>query len=142
MSRIARIEKHLGELAAGHRLSHHGGMCEYLHGHNWTIVVWVDAEVDPQTGIAVDFLDFDALWKSWLDEFDHAMWLNAGDPLVGALRDAGVKMKLVQTPGDPTAEIIAGILLERLAAAVPQGTAWGVRVSEMAGCWAEAAKAR
>ena len=132
-----RIDRHLGELAAAHRLPHHGGMCALLHGHNWDVHAWVEAPVDPATGIAVDFLDFDAFWKAAMQELDHAVWLAREDPLAGTLQAAGVEMKLVLVDGDPTAENMAVVLLGRLRGAFPRGSRWGVRVSEMAGCSAE-----
>lgn len=133
-----RIEKDLGELAAAHRLLHHGGACARLHGHNWTIAVRVEAPVDPATAIAVDFLDFAGLWREWMDEFDHAVWLWRGDPLIPVLRGADPGTPIVLMDADPTAETLAELLVDRLRAAIPRATTWAVRVGEMAGCVAEA----
>jgi len=132
-----RIEKHLGELASAHRLMHHGGLCEMLHGHNWDVTVWVDAPVDARTGIAVDFLDFGRLWDSMMAKYDHGIWLNATDPLVEVLGRAGAPMKLVTLDGDPTAENIGLDLLAMLRDAFPGAERCGLRISEMAGCIAE-----
>lgn len=133
-----RIERHLGELAAAHRLMNHGGDCEALHGHNWDVTVWVEAPVDPDTGIAVDFLHFEefraAIWR----DLDHGIWLHGDDPLIDVLERGGVKMKLTRVAGEPTAENIARLIAERLARAFPIAVRCGVRLGEMHGCTAEA----
>ncbi|MDK2972603.1 MAG: 6-pyruvoyltetrahydropterin/6-carboxytetrahydropterin synthase [Candidatus Sumerlaeota bacterium] len=132
-----KIERHLGELAAAHRLMSHGGACELLHGHNWDLTVWVEATVDPKTGIAVDFLDFDAFRSELWKELDHGIWLHRTDDLARVLERGGVPVKLTLVDGEPTAENIALIILERLASRFPQASRWGVRLGEMAGCTAE-----
>ena len=132
-----RIERHLGELCAAHRLLNHGGGCENLHGHNWDVHVWVEAPVDSERGIAVDFLDFDRLRIELLRDFDHGIWLNAADPLIGVLEAGNAKMKLLKVDGEPTAENIAALLMERLKKTFPNGQRFGVRIAEMQGCDAE-----
>jgi 6-pyruvoyltetrahydropterin/6-carboxytetrahydropterin synthase len=136
------IERHLGELAAAHRLMNHGGSCEFLHGHNWDLTVRIEASVDPTSGIAVDFLDFDAFRKELWADLDHGIWLHRNDPLIGALEREDVPMKLTRVDGEPTAENMARLILGRLAARFPQGTRWGVRLGEMHGCVAELTMSR
>ncbi|MCB2154045.1 6-carboxytetrahydropterin synthase [bacterium] len=132
-----KIVRELGELAAAHRLLNHVGGCENLHGHNWGITVWVEAPVDSHSGIAVDFLDFDRLRSELFRDFDHGIWLNSEDPLIGVLEAGAINMKLTRVDGEPTAENMAALFLARLKNAFPNGHRFGVRVSETIGSVAE-----
>lgn len=134
-----RIVRHLGEIAAAHRLMNHQGSCELLHGHNWDIELWVEAPVEPHSGISVDFLDFDKLRAELWEQLDHGIWLHDKDPLIEALERDNVPMKLLRVAGEPTAENIAALIAQTLVERFPQAAKCGVRVSEMAGCTAEIA---
>jgi len=127
---MIKIERHLGELAAAHRLLHHGGMCSTLHGHNFGVIVWVeiDAPIEASTGIAVDFLDFDRLREELFRELDHGIWLNREDPLVSLLQDGGIPVKLTLIEGDPTAENIGELVLGKLRTLFPNVDSYGVRI--------------
>ena len=132
-----RIERSLGELAAAHRLMNYNGSCELLHGHNWAIDVWLDSDVDPTSGISIDFLALEDFWKQLRDQFDHGIWLNRADPLIQVLENNDVHMKLTRVDGEPTAENVAALISNLLAEAFPEANACGVRVGEMRGCSAE-----
>ena len=134
---MVRITRHLGELAAAHRLMSHGGECETLHGHNWDVTVWLEAAVDAETGIAIDFLDFDAFKRDLWRDLDHGVWLHERDPLIDVLEKAKVKMKLTRVPGEPTAENMAHLIAGHVMTAFPQALRIGVCLSEMHGCTAE-----
>ena len=41
---------------AAHRLPYYEGPCFHTHGHNYKLVVLVEGQVDPKTGIAIDFV--------------------------------------------------------------------------------------
>ncbi|MFN0047610.1 MAG: 6-pyruvoyl trahydropterin synthase family protein [Cytophagales bacterium] len=50
------------------------GKCanEYFHGHNYDLIVKVTAEIDPETGYAIDMKYLSELVKTHiLDKFDH-----------------------------------------------------------------------
>lgn len=128
-----RIERHLGELAAAHRLMNHGGECELLHGHNWALTVWVEAPVD-ENGIAVDFLHFEGLRRKLWEELDHGIWLHRKDPLVKVIKENGVHAKLLEVDGEPTAENMAVYILKHLQEAFPKANRHGVRLAESTGC--------
>ncbi len=64
--------------AAAHRLPRHPGRCFRLHGHNYRLVVTVRGELDPETGMVIDFADLEQaveglalgrLRASYLNEF-------------------------------------------------------------------------
>ena len=55
------------KFAAAHYLPLHHGKCQHLHGHTWTVEVWMEGDVDSQTGIVVDFGDV----KTVIDSLDH-----------------------------------------------------------------------
>lgn len=57
---------------AAHFLPSHPGKCKNLHGHTWLVEVWAEGEVDPETGMVVDFGDM----KTVIDFLDHTA-LNA-----------------------------------------------------------------
>jgi 6-pyruvoyltetrahydropterin/6-carboxytetrahydropterin synthase len=41
--------------AAAHRLPRYDGPCSRMHGHNYRVVVRVEGEVDPKSGMVADF---------------------------------------------------------------------------------------
>jgi 6-pyruvoyltetrahydropterin/6-carboxytetrahydropterin synthase len=92
-----------GHFDAAHYLPNYMGKCAVLHGHRWETEAIIEfpfipremvSHDDPDVcGMLVDFHDIDELWK----EFDH--------PQYGALNEV--------IP-NPTAEVIANILLEAL----------------------------
>jgi 6-pyruvoyltetrahydropterin/6-carboxytetrahydropterin synthase len=86
---------------ASHRLLHYGGKCRNLHGHRWRVEVWLAGEIDPVTGILVDF----NVVKEVIERFDHQVILNREDPMVACL---GEFQPVVTTEGDPSSEVLAG----------------------------------
>lgn len=57
---------------AAHRLPNYEGKCANLHGHHWVVKIGVEGEVNPETGMVVDF----TILKEFLstrvfDVFDH-----------------------------------------------------------------------
>ena len=49
------------EFEAAHRLPGHPGKCRELHGHSYKLAVLVEREVDPDSGMAIDFGDLKKL---------------------------------------------------------------------------------
>jgi 6-pyruvoyltetrahydropterin/6-carboxytetrahydropterin synthase len=63
-----RISKRL-EIAGSHNLSlDYESKCEYLHGHNWIIQIYVEAEKLDNNGMV---LDFTRIKKEIHDFLDH-----------------------------------------------------------------------
>lgn len=58
---------------AAHRLPHvpEGHKCGRLHGHSYRVEVHVSGDVDPDTGMVVDFADIKAAFKPLHDCLDH-----------------------------------------------------------------------
>ena len=56
------------KIDAAHKLVDYDGLCKNLHGHTWKIEVDICGEVDPVTGMVVDFRKV----KDIIDELDHS----------------------------------------------------------------------
>lgn len=85
---------------AAHRLPLYEGPCFHTHGHNYQLVVFVQSEVDPATGMSTDF---GAVKKKVLV---HAL-------------DAIDHNDLNQFVDNPTAENVVAWIWERLRPALP-----------------------
>jgi len=56
-----------GEFDAAHKLKNYEGKCHNLHGHTYKYEIEVVGDIDPQTGMIVDF----GKLKSDIEIFDH-----------------------------------------------------------------------
>lgn len=58
---------------AAHRLPHvpDGHKCARLHGHSYRIEVHVRGDVDPVSGMVIDFADIKAAFRPLQDRLDH-----------------------------------------------------------------------
>ena len=56
---------------AAHWLPHHLGKCWKLHGHTWTVEVELKGDVDPNTGMVMDFHEMSKEVENVLNSFDH-----------------------------------------------------------------------
>ena len=54
-------------ISAAHFLPDYPGPCKKIHGHTWEIHVWLEGEVNPRTGMLVDF----KVVKDLIDTYDH-----------------------------------------------------------------------
>lgn len=58
---------------AAHQLPNYKGRCERLHGHTWKLQVTVKADINPDDGIAFDFLKLkEAVMERVVDLLDHS----------------------------------------------------------------------
>ncbi|MCC6389162.1 MAG: 6-carboxytetrahydropterin synthase QueD [Bryobacterales bacterium] len=58
--------------AAGHSLRNYRGKCENVHGHNYRVRVTLEGEdVDPVTGLLVDFVEVKRLLRKTMAYLDH-----------------------------------------------------------------------
>jgi 6-pyruvoyltetrahydropterin/6-carboxytetrahydropterin synthase len=103
---------------AAHRLPAvpEGHKCARLHGHSFRFEVHVEGPVDPVTGWVRDFADLAAAARPCLDVLDHR-YLNEIDGLA-----------------NPTSEVLAAWLWDRLVAALPDLSAVVVRETCTSGC--------
>ncbi len=88
---------------AAHRLPNvpDGHKCRRLHGHSYRVEVRVSGDVDPVSGMVIDFAEIKAAFAPLDDQLDHR-YLNEVDGL-----------------DNPTAENLARWIWIRLAAALP-----------------------
>ncbi|WP_256392390.1 6-pyruvoyl trahydropterin synthase family protein [Natronoarchaeum rubrum] len=115
-------------ISAGHRLMHHDGKCSRPHGHNYEIAVRVTGELTEE-GWVVDKGDITSVISDW----DHMFLLETEDPLVEAFESSGDGDAVVELERPPTAEVMAAVLEERLADALPDTVSdVAVQVSETA----------
>lgn len=82
------------QIDAGHRIPHHGGMCQGLHGHRYRVVCTVSAD-EPGTGTEQDMaMDFQRLKRIMMEQIhndhDHALILQADDPMVATILGADI----------------------------------------------------
>ncbi|ABK17669.1 6-carboxytetrahydropterin synthase QueD [Syntrophobacter fumaroxidans] len=57
--------------SAAHLLRDYPGDCARLHGHNWTVEVYVECRELDEIGIGIDFYDIDKALKQIMVEMDH-----------------------------------------------------------------------
>jgi len=99
-------------IAAAHQLRIAKGEGERLHGHNWKIRATLRAkELDPR-GFVADFADLGAALRTFVEPYEH-VFLNELAPFDDV---------------NPTAENIARVVAEGLAAKLDDGRVKVVRV--------------
>ena len=90
-----------GAFEAAHRVVGYPGKCDRLHGHNWVVEATFQGTQLDELGMLIDFKIAKKALAAVLDDFDH-YYLNDFPPF-----NEGV---------NPTAENLARIIFERLAA--------------------------
>ncbi|MFE6592577.1 6-carboxytetrahydropterin synthase QueD [Streptomyces sp. NPDC057781] len=103
---------------AAHRLPNvpEGHKCARLHGHSYKVIVHVEAPVDPESGWVMDFGDLKKAFKPLEGQLDH-YYLNDIEGLE-----------------NPTSEVLARWIWERLKPALPDLSALTVRETCTSGC--------
>ncbi|VBB42247.1 6-carboxy-5,6,7,8-tetrahydropterin synthase [uncultured Desulfatiglans sp.] len=99
--------------AAAHQLREYEGGCERLHGHNWTVEVFVAGDTLGENGLLVDFKLVKEATQRVLDALDHR-FLNDLEPFRAL---------------NPSSENIARYIFERLAAELDDGRVHVSRVT-------------
>jgi 6-pyruvoyltetrahydropterin/6-carboxytetrahydropterin synthase len=107
---------------AGHRIVGHRGKCARLHGHTYKVHIMVGGRV-VEPGFVVDFGDLKELVNVW----DHRMLLWDKDPF--KVWDSSEEGKhpltqdaipgIVRLPFNPTAELMAAHLCNRIYVSFP-----------------------
>ena len=108
----------------GHRLIRGASeSCALPHGHNETVTVRLQAtcpaRLDGAANMVLPFAHAKATWHRWIDErLDHALQLGEDDPLLGwfARHEPARAARIVVTPGDPTTELMACLMMAKLGA--------------------------
>jgi 6-pyruvoyltetrahydropterin/6-carboxytetrahydropterin synthase len=105
-------------IEAAHRLPNlpEGHKCRRLHGHSFRIEIHVSGPLTPQEGWVMDFADITQAFRPIYDQLDH-YYLN-------------------DIPGleNPTSEILARWIWQRLKPALPMLSQVVVRETCTAGC--------
>lgn len=63
-----RVQNHF---SAAHKIAGHAGKCQYLHGHNWDVILTIRSQDLDHLGMAVDFADVKAILKEVIEPYDH-----------------------------------------------------------------------
>jgi 6-pyruvoyltetrahydropterin/6-carboxytetrahydropterin synthase len=111
--------------AAAHNLRNFHGKCENLHGHNWLVEVWVQAEDLDDAGLVMDFGRIKKHLADVLETIDHR-YLNEIDFF---------------KENNTSSENIARYIHESLAPLIEQETAGRARLSRTAAWESENARA-
>ena len=92
--------------------------CALPHGHNEYVRVHLrattPAPLDGGTNMVVPFERAKGVWHGFIDNHvDHALQLGEGDPLLDWFRvhEPGRAARIMITPGDPTTELLACLLM-------------------------------
>jgi 6-pyruvoyltetrahydropterin/6-carboxytetrahydropterin synthase len=111
---------------AAHRLPNvpEGHKCARLHGHSYRVEIRVGGEVGEESGWVVDFADLSGAFKPLHDQLDH-YYLN-------------------EVPGleNPTSEVLAKWIWDRLEPSLPGLTEVLVRETCTSGCSYRGARSR
>lgn len=91
------------EFDAAHRLFNYPGNCSNIHGHTWTVEVWIEGELTDLSMVR-DYREIKGYFK---DEFDHKLLLWKMDPLVELLEG---RTKIKKLDAIPTAEHLAAVI--------------------------------
>lgn len=106
--------------AAAHKVVESNGKCEKLHGHTFTVELFVTAENTEPNGMVIDFAVLKTALQKVTETLDHS-YLNDNDEL-----------------GNPTSENIAKYFFNQLKKTLPQEPKLEkVRVWESPKSWAE-----
>ncbi|MFF7950676.1 6-carboxytetrahydropterin synthase QueD [Streptomyces griseorubiginosus] len=100
---------HLPNVPEGHK-------CARLHGHSYKVIVHVEAPVEPEAGWVMDFGDLKKAFKPLEARLDH-YYLNDIEGLE-----------------NPTSEVLARWIWERLKPTLPDLSALTVRETCTSGC--------
>ena len=102
---------------AAHRFTDASSKCSTPHGHSWWVTLSLShnvAAIDLERNFAIDFTDLKKEWRKFIDEeLDHHFFVNSKDPLLKALNLLGQSLRIKETPGDPTTELLASIFFKK-----------------------------
>lgn len=125
MSTIKAVRYH--DFCAGHRVVGHESKCRHLHGHNYRIHFYCEADNLDDVGRVIDFSEIKSTLCRWVEEnFDHRFLAWEKDDLVrklhglinnGTINDEQemFNQSIVWLPFNPTAENLADYILTKVA---------------------------
>lgn len=109
MRRLMGMVKFTRVFAAAHRVWNDPGKCRNIHGHNYRVEAIVSADGLTSTNFVVPF---DAV-KRAIDWYDHALIIDAADPLADTLMTLGLTVRIID--GVPSTEFVAAQLAQAIA---------------------------
>lgn len=141
------------EIESGHLLSKHPDRCQFPHGHNRRVELIFASDTLDDHDMVVDFKWIKLAVEDYLDQYDHALCVNASDPIRPLLEQTSRRV-VVFEEGDPTTERLAERIFhhvtrqiaEKLTLTTPQGVSYRLtqtirleraRVWETSSSWAE-----
>lgn len=103
------------DISAGHRVAGHENKCAHLHGHNYRVHFFCNAEELDFVGRIIDFSVIKTTLCQWLeDNWDHKMIIWEEDPMLYDLIRID-ELGVVTVPFNPTAENLAQFLVTIIA---------------------------
>jgi len=109
------------EIESGHMLLKHPGRCRYPHGHTRRVEVVVSGDKLDERDMVCDFKAIKLALAEMLDRFDHALVVNAADPLLECLQEELKERVIVFEGEDPTTEVLARRIYEHLSGQIAEG---------------------
>lgn len=142
------------EIENGHMLSKHPGRCRMPHGHSRRVDLVISADRLDDNDMVCDFKALKLAVEDYLDQYDHALMVNADDAILESLPEQYRDRLIVLEGEDPTTEVLARRIYEFVIGQIkaggtfkdPHGNAFSlpthltlerVRVSETSSSWAE-----
>jgi 6-pyruvoyltetrahydropterin/6-carboxytetrahydropterin synthase len=102
------------DFCAAHRLMGYPGKCVRLHGHNYHLEIEVWTHKIGDDGMVIDAARLKQIVGTWIEShWDHGAILQAGDPLIHALREIPAQ-KICDIKNTPTAENLALLLADEV----------------------------
>ena len=128
---------------AGHRVMGHENKCATVHGHNYYVHLFAEAQQLDSVGRVIDFSVLKGKIGGWIDEhWDHTFLVcDRDEQLIQALTSISRNKEPFICPFNPTAEEMAIYLLNEICPKLLAGT--GVRITKVVvhetdNCYAEA----
>ncbi len=60
------------KFSAAHQLRNYQGKCENLHGHNWRVEIYIQADQLNEIGLAMDFKELKDATNGYLEQIEHS----------------------------------------------------------------------
>jgi len=118
------------EIESGHMLLKHPGRCRYPHGHTRRVEVVVSRDRLDERDMVCDFKAIKLALADMLDRYDHALVVNAADPLLQCLQEELKERVIVFEGEDPTTEVMARRIYEHLSGEILAGRVYQDRDGE------------
>ncbi len=104
---------------AAHALRDYDGPCRSIHGHSYKLWVTIKGEVDPKSGMILDFGDLKRIVNEVIIfRFDHSLILNEEDEKTN-LKSGTLLDNLEVLPFNPSSENLVVYFSDLLRAALP-----------------------